>query len=115
MDIDWPGFKIVHFDSSCFSGITAYNRLLLSKHFYETFKDYEYILIYQLDCLVFSDQLKQWCDGGWDYVGAPWLENHKEKAEPGDQFWAVGNGGLSLRRIESFLRVLRSRNVSWGG
>jgi len=98
---------VVRFADDYFTGIPGYNRLMLSSAFYERFKEYEYILIYQLDCLVFSNDLRTWCAKGWDYVGAPWFKDCKSDTSEG--FWAVGNGGLSLRRVSSFLKVLRSK------
>lgn len=84
-----------------------YSRLLLSKKFYEAFNSYEYILIYQLDSLVFSDQLLEWCEKGYDYIGAPWYKTETMKASG----WvidedSVGNGGFSLRKVESHLKAL---------
>jgi hypothetical protein len=103
LTIENPEFPIQRFDDEYFSGIPGYNRLMLSKQFYEAFTDWEYILIYQLDCLVFSDQLAQWCAKGYDYIGAPWL---KQEAEPEQGFKMVGNGGFSLRRVSSALKTL---------
>jgi hypothetical protein len=103
--ISIPGFGIRRFDDAFFTGTASYSRLLLSHQFYEAFSGYEYILIYQLDALVFSDQLAEWCAAGYDYIGAPWL---KDKSHPQQGFSRCGNGGFSLRRVESFLRVLGS-------
>ena len=82
---------------------------MLSRLFYESFVAYRYILIYQLDALVFSDQLLDWCETDLDYVGAPWLtcEDSPWVATP-----RVGNGGLSLRKVSGFLKVLSS-NRYW--
>ena len=74
--------------------------------FYEMFTDYEYVLIYQLDCLVFSDQLTESCHTDLDYIGAPWF---RSTTDPSKGFSRVGNGGLSLRKVEGFLRVIDSR------
>lgn len=101
-----PGFERCDFDPHFFTHTDAYSKLLLSPQFYEKFSDYEYILIYQLDCLVFSDQLAEWCRAGYDYIGAPLFRN---KDEPQKGFSRVGNGGLSLRKVESFLKVLDSK------
>ncbi len=95
-------YSTVIFDKKCFSGIASYNRLLLSKEFYEAFEHYTYILIYQLDAYVFKDELKDWCARGYDYIGAPWFKDFASNyVKPG--LVAVGNGGLSLRKISSFL------------
>jgi hypothetical protein len=80
---------------------------MLSREFYHRFRRYEYALIYQLDCLVFSRDLRSWCEKGWDYVGAPWFREFS--IDPAGGLWAVGNGGLSLRRLQSCLAVFRSK------
>lgn len=98
-----PGHDTIPFPDSYFTGADAYSKLLLSPFFYEAFLNYEYILIYQLDCLVFSGDLQRWCDTGFDYIGAPLFD----KNSPRPKFSRVGNGGLSLRRVRSFLDILR--------
>jgi hypothetical protein len=103
---EFSDFKLRRFPAPHFADLYSYNRLLLTKEFYRAFADYEYILIYQLDCLVFASNLEEWCGKGWDYVGAPWL---KDAVDPSKGFSAVGNGGLSLRRVQSALAVLRSK------
>jgi hypothetical protein len=100
-----PEFRVKRFGDEYFTSVAAYSRLLLSREFYETFVEYQYILIYQLDCLVFSDRLAHWCQAGFDYIGAPWLKFPKD---PAQGFSRVGNGGLSLRRVNAFLRVIDS-------
>src|SRR4051812_48987963 len=96
---------IVRFGDGFFQSITRYNRLMLSGNFYKTFEAWDYILIYQLDCLVFSDQLSQWCLRGYDYIGSPWFESEDE---PEEGFKGVGNGGFSLRRVSAFLSVIQN-------
>jgi len=99
--------KFIYFDEHFFRGIQGYNELCLSADFYKSFREYEYMLIYQLDAWVFSDQLEYWCNKGYDYIGAPFFE-HFGNHEEGNKLYSVGNGGLSLRRIESIIRVLTS-------
>jgi len=103
---DWPALKAKRFADKCFKNIRAYDQLMMSEQFYKVFGQYEYILIYQLDCLVFSDQLQMWCEADFDYIGAPWL---KDKDNPSGGFSRVGNGGFSLRKVASFLKVLNSQ------
>lgn len=105
---EFSDFALRKFPLRYFSDRFGYNRLLLTKEFYEAFAEYEYVLIYQLDCLVFGSNLEDWCAKGWDYVGAPWLTD-TEDASKG--FSAVGNGGLSLRRVQSALAVLKSKQL----
>lgn len=106
LKINIEDFSVIQFGTYFFTSIASYSKLLLSTHFYESFSKYKYILIYQLDCLVFSNQLLKWCEAGYDYIGAPWF---KSKENPSKGFSRVGNGGLSLRKVESFLRVIDSK------
>src|ERR1700744_1519211 len=71
--ISVTGFQSVSFDDHYFESVHGYNELMMAEEFYKSFSDYEYILIYQLDAFVFSDQLDYWCDQDYDYIGAPWL------------------------------------------
>lgn len=102
---------IVRFDDAYFKSVTAYSRLLTSKHFYNTFRTYDYILLYQLDAWVFKDNLAYWVKQGYDYIGAPWLEPpsisaHKKPIVNLSKWLKnkVGNGGLSLRKVESHIK-----------
>lgn len=96
-------FSIEHFPQRFFDGIKGYNLLMLDKRFYERFASYKYMLIYQLDAWVFRDELDEWCNKGYDYIGAPWIE----KDDRGElQLTGVGNGGFSLRRVQHFIDVL---------
>lgn len=89
--------EVQHFES-----ITTYNHLLLSVWFYELFSNYKYILIHQLDSFVFKDELINWIEKGYSYVGAPWFENDSDK------FMGVGNGGFSLRNVNDCISVLKN-------
>lgn len=101
----YPGFLPKRFPRRYFGTPQAHGRLLLSERFYRAFLDYEFILIYHLDALVFSDELREWCDAGYDYIGAPWLLSSDT---PHVTESKVGNGGFSLRRVRAFLRVINS-------
>lgn len=97
-DIPVIKFPRVHFKS-----VVSYSKLLLSCEFYKKFTNYQYMLIYQLDAFVFKDELLDFCNMGYDYIGAPW------------PVWClkvqyrVGNGGLSLRNIQSCINVLKNK------
>lgn len=103
---EFKNIKYVRFDDSYFKGIREYSRLCLLYEFYEKFKDYEYMMIVQTDCWIFRDEVDEWCEKGYDYIGAPiysplsnWpylLYGRKP---------AVGNGGLSLRKISTMMRI----------
>lgn len=92
------------FEDHFFSSLKSYNCLLLNASFYAKFNSYEYILIAQTDCLIFSDVLIDWCNKGYSYIGAPWFKGFSNPSKP-LTFYGVGNGGLSLRRVDDFLAV----------
>jgi hypothetical protein len=95
------------FDKKHFSSVESYSRLLMSDLFYRRFDKYSHILIYQLDCLVFKNNLLKWCETEWDYIGAPWIEGFtKSNAQP--CLWGAGNGGLSLRRVSASISLLQA-------
>ncbi len=99
-------FTIQRFPDKFFKDIQGYNNLLLSTAFYKRFNLYQYILIYQLDAWVFKNELEHWCQKGYDYIGAPWFKGFGKATE--NEFIGVGNGGFSLRKVKSHLRVLNS-------
>ncbi|MCQ2082951.1 MAG: hypothetical protein MJY58_00425 [Bacteroidaceae bacterium] len=113
-------------DDSNFASVQSYSDLLLTTEFYDLYKDYEYMLIYQLDAWVFRDELQMWADKGYDYVGAPWipteyywkrtwgmLVQNIRKLFPVNvyriphclKYFAVGNGGFSLRKISTMRQI----------
>jgi hypothetical protein len=96
-----PGLERVPFDDRHFAAHRAYSRLMLATELYRRFAHYEFILVYQLDALALSDRLDEWCRKGYDYVGAPWV---RRRTDGSLAFAGAGNGGFSLRRVESFIR-----------
>jgi len=100
-----PGLEVKPFPRKFFGTPAANDRLGLSRYFYEAFSDYQYMLIYHLDALAFSDQLLDWCATDLDFIGPPWLPCT-------DSPWVktprVGNGGFNLRKVNSYLKVLDS-------
>jgi len=102
-----PKVKIVNFSDEYFTSVSKYSELLTSKIFYEKFSNYEYILIYQLDAIVFSDQLMSWCNKGYDYIGSP-LFNSKigQLTKPKNSFITGCNGGFSLRKVSKFIEII---------
>ncbi len=95
--------RLEYFSNGCFDSVRAYSHLLLTEEFYNRFSTYEYMLLYQLDSFVFSDRLQEFCNMNYDYIGAPmptWT---------GWKNMKVGNGGFSLRKISSCLRVVKQK------
>jgi hypothetical protein len=116
-----PAHYTLHrFEDSYFKGIAGYNKLMLSEVFYNSFSDYEYVLICQTDVFVFEDQLSHWCNKGYDYIGAPWIASNqtfltrlllninnslKKKKKTTEHFFKVGNGGFSLRKTAKMQQI----------
>lgn len=96
------------FEPSFFADFTGYNNLMTSVEFYSRFERYEYMLIYQLDAYVFIDELEDWCKKGYDYIGAPWFDDFRSYEE-GAKLWAVGNGGVSLRKVSTYMKILKHK------
>jgi hypothetical protein len=95
--------------------IMMYNQLLTSKLFYENFKNYEYVLIFQTDTLLFPHSGFKIDDFlGYDYVGAPWSWRQKKKddEECDDDKERGGNGGLSLRSVSTMLKICAEKKYS---
>ncbi len=105
------------------NGISGYNNMLLSKGFYELFTDVKYILICHSDAYIFKNQLSYWYEKDYDCIAAPWVKRsvyqfpliscymwirrklfsrylHHLKQ---DLYNKIGNGGLSLRKVSSFI------------
>lgn len=100
--LELPGASVQTLPRDFFRDHRANSRLRLSRAFYEPFRAYEFILVYELDALVLKRELDEWCAREWDYVGAPWLREEAGRVT----LTGVGNGGFSLRRVESCLRAL---------
>ena len=79
---------------------------MLSPQFYETFANFEYILIYQLDAFVFYDALEEFCALGYDYIGAPWPRFLWNRYRRTPKTPRVGNGGFSLRKVKACNKFL---------
>lgn len=103
--IPLDGIKIKRFPNKYFGSAQAHNRLMTNPFFYESFSEYKFILVYHLDSLVFSDQLLFWCNKGYDNIAPPWLTTDSSWLEKS----SVGNGGFSLRKVESFIKLFSSR------
>ncbi|WP_157822110.1 DUF5672 family protein [Salegentibacter salinarum] len=115
----FKNFRITfeEFETHYFKDISGYNSLMLDSHFYERFLAFEYILIHQLDAFIFKNELEDWCKKDYDYIGAPWLATNnltskilkpfqsKKKKKRAPIFYKVGNGGLSLRKTQSFHHI----------
>lgn len=104
------------------NGIAGYNNMMMSYEFYQLFSDTKYILICHTDAWIFRDELAQWCNMNFDCIAAPWVErpiyrfpiikqymqwiSTKKKREGKfcrqSLYGKIGNGGLSLRKVQTF-------------
>jgi hypothetical protein len=100
-----PDFKVKFVDKKWQASKLNYNKFKLSQYFYKLFNNYEYLLTYELDAFIFSDELDYWCGKGYDYIGAPWFEEYD--AVKGN-ILRVGNSGFSLRRVQALQQGIRS-------
>lgn len=98
--------SVIRFPAQCFADIKAYNNLMVSPFFYEAFKDYDYILIYELDAFVFRDELEYFCSLGYDYIGAPWAVYFPWFWRNWKTMSRVGNSGLCLRNVKAHYNLL---------
>lgn len=101
------GMRIIPFRPRYFGSAAAHGLLLMSKGFYKRFGNYEHVMFYHLDSLVFSDGLSEWCGKPYDYIGAPWFRCE-------DSPWVdrarVGNGGFALLRVSKAIEALEARH-----
>jgi len=100
-----PECQVVFIDKNWLSSIEQYNKLKINPYFYHLFKEYNYLLTYELDAWVFRDELLYWCEKDYDYIGAPWFEDWY-KANKSLKPIGVGNSGFSLRSVPKALQVL---------
>ena len=127
----YPYLIDVPMEDKHFISRDSYNDMMLTADFYKQFQNYDFMLIYQLDAFVFRDELDEWVAKDYDYIGAPWLPSDSwfqrtigelvirirklrpAKIDPtmghirhADAFFEVGNGGFSLRKISTMIRIL---------
>jgi hypothetical protein len=97
-----------HYSRDYFKSPSTYSQLLKLNSFYLEFYNYEYMLIFQTDCWALNfDKLRVWMDEDFDYVGAPILTNKiRWLSAP-----CCGNGGLSLRKISSFVKYTSDKRL----
>lgn len=90
-------------------GWQQHARLLMSPELYRRFAAYEYMLICHLDAFVFRDELTEWCQLGYDYIGAVIYNRGYVKPKTmlrslmGYNFPEyVGAGGFCLKKNSAF-------------
>lgn len=104
--VEYSDWEIERFPDKYFKNTDSYSELLMSDLFYQRLYNYDFLLIYQLDAFVFSDELERICLKGYDYIGAPLPSMVPDW---GKLKISVGNGGLSLRNIEKSLMCVKNK------
>ena len=96
-------FQVKNYSPRRFKNIHGYNTLMLDPQFYRDFRNYEYMLICQLDAMILGDNLTSWTEKGYDYIGGPiFAPGHYDSTD----LAAVGNGGFCLRKVSSSIQAL---------
>lgn len=102
-------FNYKFFSLGCADGYfkrqKTYSNLCEDWKFYDKFKDYSYMMIYQPDAWVFEDKLEYFIDLGYDYIGGVHLL--KSDGNGGQN----GNGGFCLRKVSKMVEVCKK--VDW--
>ena len=94
-----PNITFKKFDDKNFKSVHTYDALLLNQNFYQQFSDYQFMLIYQTDAYAFSDRLNDWCEKGFDFIGAPWFKKFDVSGKEKEFIEVAGNGGFSIRNV----------------
>jgi glycosyltransferase involved in cell wall biosynthesis len=90
-----------------FGSAAAVNKMGTDPAFYRMYEEFDYILICHLDAWIFRDRLAFWMEQDYDFVGAPlFLPDNKKVHFLQRMAPFGGNGGLSLRKVASCIRVL---------
>ena len=113
----FPKINFFSLPKEFFYSQKTYNQLCYERAFYEFFKnDCTHILILQPDAIVINSDILEWSNSRFDYIGGPESNNYSYNITSVMPFTDLPsfhpirlqgcNGGLSLRKVESFIKVL---------
>lgn len=89
----------------------AYNLMKRSIEFYRLFAQHKFMLTYELDCLIFSDEWESCNVFEYDFIGAPWFENSEiENSTQIPKMKQGMNSGFSIRNVQTCIKVLETIN-----
>lgn len=115
----FPTAKMRTCESRHLKSTFTYNKYLLTEEFYSQFENYSHIMILQFDALILRP-IHELNFEIYDYIGSPWKKAKRITIFRNRLFedsrryawypWTkiqVGNGGLSIRRVESMIAIVR--------
>lgn len=97
-----PGWELIQLKKVCIKSRNDYNRLLTNYLFWAEFAEFKKVLIFQHDSEIFKPLDKEFLN--YSYVGAPWFKGAKWETK--DR--RGGNGGLSIRDVESHYKLTKT-------
>ena len=111
--VPFVGFADHHFES-----VRTYSNWMLLPDLYQQFSAFDFVVICQLDAIIVRP-LPLELDLNFDFLGAPWVPPWNVLWNPFDRklksvhpvmrplarTLRVGNGGLSIRRVDVFRRL----------
>lgn len=117
---DWvqafPEFDVCRLSDRWFRSTSTYSELMVSPTLYESLVQHEWLLICQIDAVIVNPP-RLHGEERFDYVGARWRDplpirysprrRRIIRCRPGRGL-RVGNGGLSLRRVDAFIGLTRT-------
>jgi hypothetical protein len=101
------GLKLKPVNPVWLSTILHYNKMKYSLEFYLLFRQYNFMLTYELDSYIFHADFERYNVFSFDYIGAPFYEGYL-KASPTANFIQGGNSGFSIRNIQGCIEVLQT-------
>lgn len=121
----FPEYRIFRIPDKNLDSIDNYNRYLLTPDLYKKFAAYEFLIICQTDAVLIKNIGNLQIDE-YEYIGAPWIEPKKvnifgllnyryfkELFKYMGLYYNlyVGNGGLSIRRVDKFIHVTERNSI----
>ncbi len=104
----FPQIQFIFIDNKYLSNSKAYNKYLVNPMFYKLFVNYEYIILYQLDTWQINFNHEKFLENEYDFIGAPFISEDRHN---GIKFANGRNGGVSVRKIHSCLKILSQKNI----
>lgn len=86
--------------------IQQYNNLLTSFEFWDKFKQYDRVLIFQTDTCMMREGIEEFLQ--YDLIGAPWIDGWSKRIYPVNLI--CGNGGFTIRNPKLMAKICKNPN-----